>query len=431
MPDLAEARQTGDYVVSNVAGVVNDSPSAIQDQATVVSEKPGYSESFVNSIGINTDFAYPNTVYGSRFSTVVSLLDHLGIKHIRDAIDTGYIAKIAQLAGYGIHEDVVSSINEKPSTIIDYVAALPKGTVDAVEGLNEWNLSGDPHWTTDVYNYQKSLYAHLKASPVTAHIPVLAPAFDTFEAAVVDWPKDAYENICDYGNTHDYFGSYNPGKTGSGGPHPSFGLYGSIPYWMATASYDSGSKPIVSTETGYNDGDTYPPNRGSVSDSVKARYTMRTLLLSWNYGIQRTYLYQLIDVLGQNFGLLTGTLKAKPVYFALENLITDLESSSAEPALTPLTYSLTVPSGALTIRHTLLQSSATTYHLFLWDEVAAEDPVVPSQVVTVTFSKHYNSVSLYRWNDQGSISIETVPLSSKNSVTFKATDRVSELRFNV
>jgi hypothetical protein len=427
-PGLANLRHAS---LSSVLGAASAKNTLVSSITTTYTETPAFSEAFVNSIGINTDFAYWDTIYGTQFPAVASLLVHLGVKHIRDATDTNEVSDIADIARYGVHEDVVASASATPASVISYIAALPKGTVDAVEGLNEWDLSGDPNWAADDYSYQSALYTALKASPITSGIPVLAPSFSTYQAAVAAWPHAAYEDIADYGNTHDYFGANYPGRVGTGGPYAGYGMYGTLPFWLALAAYDVGPKPIVSTETGYTDGDTYPPNSGAVSDSIKARYTMRTLLLSWNQGVQRTYLYQLVDVLGQNFGLVTGGLKVKPAYTAVQNLITDLDSSVPAPVPTPVTYSLTVANGATTIAHTLLQRSASSYHLFVWDEVAAQDPLVPSAEVTITFTKRYSAIYFYRWNDDGSVTAQFLPTSAQNSVTFKATDRVSEIRMYV
>jgi hypothetical protein len=428
---LADSLDMNEVAVLGSTRAQPVSAAMIAGKTTIYSETPAFSENFVNSIGINTDFAYTGTVYGTQFSTIAALLNKLGIKHIRDGIDVNQLPEVKKLARLGIHEDVVSTLTAAPASIISYVGALPTGTVDAVEGLNEWNLSGDPNWAADAFAYQTSLYDALKASPTTAKIPVFAPSFNTYQAAVTAWPQGAYENIADFGNTHDYFGANYPGLVGPSGAYPGFGMYGTLPFWLALAAYDVGPNPLVSTETGYNDGDTYPANSGSVTDSVKARYTMRTLLLSWNYGVERTYLYQLVDVLGQNFGVVTGSLKIKPVYTALANLITDLASSLPAPIPSPLTYSLTVANGVTTIAHTLLQGSASSYHLFVWDEVAAEDPIVPSADVTLTLNKRYSAVRLFRWNDDGSVSSTNLSISAKNSVSFKATDRVAEIRIDV
>jgi hypothetical protein len=375
------------------------------------SETPRAADAFVDSVGVNTHFDYAGGPYDVSYPTVSALLHGLGIRHIRDTMALSawqpYFTRLSQLQTYGIHGDMITGMNEPISQLAAFVAAVP-GVVESVEAPNEYDRSSDPNWAADLAVYQQTLYAGVKSTPGLSSLPVIGPSLASFNYAVIG-NLSAY---ADDGNLHDYFGSGNPGQTGTG--------YGSIPYWLVNEQPMSGSKPIMTTETGYQDVASQPD---AVTPSVKVRYTMRTLLEQWNANIARTYLYELVDESGQNYGIIDSTITPKPTYTALQNMLSDLIDPGAI-SLTPLGYSL---SADPSVHRTLLQKRDGTYRLFLWVDLTAEDPTVPTQSVTLTFPSHLTSITQSVWQDSGTVT-STKLTQVSNAVTFAVSDRLTEIK---
>jgi hypothetical protein len=374
-------------------------------------EAPRAADTFVDSVGVNTHLCTPGSLYDGSYTTVSGLLKKLGIRHIRDTMTFNawqpYYTRLSQLASYGIHGDMVTNINEPISQLAAFVAAAP-GVVELVEAPAEYDRSKDANWAADLASYQRTLYAGVKNTPSLASLGVLGPALASFNYSVIG----NISGSVDYGNLHDYFGNTNPGQTGTG--------YGSIPYWIVNEQPLSGSKPIITTETGYQDVASQPD---AVTPAVKVRYSMRTLLEQFNARIVRTYFYEFLDELGQNYGFIDSTLAPKPAYTALAIMLNDL-NDPGPISLTPLSYALTADPS---VHHTLLQKRDGTYRLFLWVDVTAQDSSVPTQSVTLTFPSNLASISQTAWRDDGTVATTNLT-QSNNAVTFTISDRVSEIK---
>jgi hypothetical protein len=398
-----------------------------QSQATsgpttvALTETPRSSYSFVDSVGIVTHFSYSNTPYVTQFPTVANLLEQVKIRHIRDAaIDATafkpFYGELTQLGAYGIHVEGVSQMNEDLSHVSEFVTSLP-GIVEAVEAPNEWNLSGDPNWVADIQASTKALYTAMKSSPSTAFVPVIGPSLTSYQAYQAVGDLSQYS---DFGNMHNYFGTDYPGNPG-GTPFPC-GKYGSIPFFIGETAMVSGTHPVMTTETGYDE----PPTASApVTPAVKVKYSMRTVLDQFNANVARTMFYELVDEGNQNFGFVDANLNPKPVYTGFKNLLNKLDDSPNAFALTPLSYSLTADS---TVRHTLLEKSDHSYRLMLWMETKDTAPTQQSQTITIKSATKFSSVAQYAYNDDGTFT--TVPLvqAADGSITLTISDRVTELK---
>ena len=95
-------------------------------------------------------------------------------------------------------------------------------------------------------------------------------------------------SLINFGNTHDYFATFNPETPPYGGSFYNCGGYGSMQFDMCLAQMVAVNEPVVSTETGYASG-------VGLSDAIIGRYELRILFESFRLGIVRTFLYELID----------------------------------------------------------------------------------------------------------------------------------------
>lgn len=382
---------------------------------------PKWADAFVNSIGVNTHFAYGGTAYTSGYSTLSADLVAMHIRHIRDDVGiegSPYNSQLASLAASGVHVDYIADYGEPVSSIVSAIAAL-KPAVEYVEYPNEWDANGGSNWQSTEESYGATLYAGKSQFGV----PVIGPSFAS-ATSVLDFAAGTFRNMADTGNIHDYMSTYNPENTGYGGTFPPCaGSYGTIQFWMS-CSQNAEPSVTYSTETGYQDNDTYSGVSGALSDAVKARYTMRLLLAQFNAGIPLTYLYELVDESGMNYGLISGSLVQKPVFFGIQGLTTNLADPGSAPTLTPLAYTM---SGASSIDHTLLEKRTGEYHLLLWEPVAATSGT-PSQTVNLTFATKPTSITQNVWQDSGKV--VSTSLTPSTSISLSVTDRVTDIVLN-
>jgi hypothetical protein len=385
-------------------GAVNDlaiyptvlAPATIENHyltghiAPTLIEQPGNSDAFVNSIGVVTHLRTTGGPYTNSFPAFASLLEASGIRHIGDSLiatPAFYPQELQQLAAAGIHVSLITDFGQTAQTI---AATIPvfSGAIEAIEGVNEPDLSGDPNWVTDTRTFQQMLWNTVKNNPATSSLTVLGPSLTSVASDVSVGNLSAY---LDAGSMHDYFDGYNPGTPGWGSL-TTFGVYGSLAYNRAICAIVSGAKPLISTENGYGNS---PTDSGGVDNATLAKYAPRLYLEHYLSGTLRTTMYEFYDEPGNgnfdDFGLVQQNNAPKTSYYALKSLIAALADPGAIFTTTPLHYVL--GGNVNNLAHLLLQKRDGSYELLVWLEVQSYNPntktdiSVPAQ--TVTFAPGY------------------------------------------
>ena len=328
---------------------------------------------FRDSVGVGTHPSYYDTPYG-QWNRVVARLRELGVHHIRGSFfasgNAGWNARQAEnfrtAFAAGIRVNVVLDLRCSPSGRIDpclsgMKAELPRGSVESVEWPNEHDLFGGPGWKPVLQSWGRSLYRRVKADPVLRSLRVVGPSLVAPAAPTVLGDQSAY---LDAGNLHPY----------TGGPSPNPRHISAEQRRMRPVS---GHKPLVATEAGFHTSPfetngSHPPT----DEPTAAAYTLRTYLEHFADGIDRTYLYELLDERvapldsGSNFGLLHADFSPKPAFTQLKRLL-DMTGSSAPPSLRPL--ALTIGGDTRDVRSLLLQQGARRYALVLWRTASVWD----------------------------------------------------------
>jgi hypothetical protein len=322
-------------------------------------------DAFVESIGVNVHLGYGGTPYTESLPTLEQRLGELGVHHVRTGflpgsatIDKG----VEELGALGIGSTLIMGVPTEPSgalpQMLGDIEALPAGSVDAVEGPNEWSTSGHTNWKAELVAYQERLFREVNERSALAALPVLGPS-------IVGGGQAALGNISAYlddGNIHSYPEGDVPENK--------------LSYYLKQAALNSGTKPIEATETGYTNATAWTPSgpgeNKPISEAAAAVYLPRLYLEYWSHGITRTFDYELVDEYENaalderedHFGLLRHDLTLKPAASALANLTAILADPG--PAVAPGSLEYTLAGGEAKVRSVLMEKNDGTFYLALW-----------------------------------------------------------------
>ena len=271
------------------------------------------------------------------------------------------------------------------------IKSLAGGSLESLEGPNEYDVSGARNWARELRAYQRDLYRSTKGNGSTAKLPVLAPALAHARNASALGNLSPY---LDYGNMHPY----------PGGRAPTNDLDG---YNISNTRKVSRNKPLRPTETGYHTAARWNGPHPGVSERAMGHYMPRLFLEYFNRGISRTYSYELIDLKPdprgldreKNFGLLRNNGTEKPAYRSMKNLISVLEDPGRNFRPGSLDYSLT--GNTRNVHRTLLQKRDGRFYFILWQEVSSynlsteRDIPVSGRNVTLTLNKPVGGAATY------------------------------------
>lgn len=367
-----------------------------------VPEKARPADDFVDSIGVNTHLYYDSSVYHQKYSSLIKpKLLQLGVRHIRDGATrnlNGYMDRLKELQTLGIRSTLICDPRDiTPQAAVSLTKELGTDVVEAVQGTNEYNLSGDRNWVNNLRNYQQQLYKAINEDSVTKNVQVYGPSLTEGSAYNAIGDLSAY---VDYGTMNNYYSGRNPGTNGWGSDN-----YGSLEWNVRTAKKASVSKQIITTETGYHSVVSTNDGHRGVPEDVSGKYAPRLLLEQFNYGIPRTFIYELINVyydpnsLYKNFGLLRNDGTEKPAFVAVKNLIGLLKDPGSTFATGSLDYFL--GGNTANIHHTLLQKRDGRFYLILWQEVSGfnvdtkQAINVSSQKVSLTLNTAIAKATIY------------------------------------
>jgi hypothetical protein len=320
--------------------------------------------SFVESIGVNTHFYYSDTPYVENFETVKSRLAELGVSHIRENIapssNPGQVQRLKELAALGIKSDLILGVPTNGTAKLEEMLSTVKnqlsGTVEAVEGPNEFDAGGTANWEAMLREYQQRLYTSVKSNPALSSLTVVGPSVVT---AADEESLGGISQMLDVGSMHTYATDFVPEKL--------------VPECLQRAQLNAGTvKPSWATEAGYNTAMNYSGSLPPVSEAAQAAYMPRLLLENYRVGFARTYMYELLDEAPDpsgtdreaHWGLLRNDLTPKPAFTAVKNLISILKDPGPEFSSTPLALNVTGNTNEL--HQVLLQKRDGTYYVALW-----------------------------------------------------------------
>jgi hypothetical protein len=397
---LNEKNSTKSHLLKSTSLIVLSFAGLAFTSGRALSEEARSTESFIDSLGVAVHLSYTDTSYGQYSTIIKPRLKELGIRHIRDGVtlkDSITQDKFNDLAKIGIKSTLVMDprdLSEASEAVS--IAKSVANSVEAIEGPNELDMYPNVTYKGNAFpqgvrQFQEELYQAIKADSKTAHLPVIGPS-------ITQWDKNDIAKLgglrCDKNNLHLYFSPWIPEQ------------YPIDEYFIPAVKPICGSnKPSIATEMGYHN--DFRSNTAGVPESISAKYLPRFLLKNFNRGIERSYLYQLIDEKQTpEFGLLRSDGTPKPAFTTLKNLISIVNSSTTGTLTTKkslhkkrtlhnneyvrsnrkqrgpqrnLTFIRKLTSqnslgfqlmgNMSSIEHTLLQEAPNVYYLILWQAV--------------------------------------------------------------
>jgi len=340
--------------------------------------RPLAADDLVDSAGINVHLHYQDTSY-ARFDDVVRpRLQELGIRHLRDAAYTTpgaepesfFFDRVRALVSDG--RDFQFTVYADPDGTTDFtrlggiVEASDDGVL-AFEGLNEPDLADNPAWPEVTRAVQEDLEGAVSSLGPGAPQVVL-PSVVTLEAAAALGDVAGFGDVA---NLHSYYAGRQPETAGFDASG-----YGSLPWYRRSISDVTGpGLPVVSTETGYY---TAPAGEFWVPSEAKATYLPRLLVYHFVNGVDRTYLYELLDPFDDpddpqdDFGLVEYDGTPKPAFYAVRDLLALLADPGPEFVPTRLRLDVRAPED---IGQVVLQKRDGRTYLVLWNTGPVWDPI--------------------------------------------------------
>jgi hypothetical protein len=335
---------------------------------------------FHDSVGIATHPTYKDTPYGI-WNQVVAKFAELGVTHMRSAIyasndpawNAGHYADLTAIANAGVRLQLVIPHDCSPdrdiARCLDAVKTkIPFGSVEFLEWPDERDRSGGTDWVSGLVSWGRSLYTHAKADPALQRLPVVGPSLVRNESAAILGDQSAH---LDWGSIQPY--------TGALSPNPAH-IFAEVARTRAV----SGGKPVMAAEIGFHNAlQASSPEQPAADEATAAVYTVRALLEHYADGIQRSYVYELVDESvdptssGQNYGLLRTDFSPKPAFTALKNLLR-MVGTAAPSRVTPLQYR--VSGNTSDLRELVLQQDDRTYLLVLWRTASVWDRVAKQRL---------------------------------------------------
>jgi len=350
---------------------------ALVPASSAASLTPKSAAGFRDSVGVNTHIAYYDTAYGD-WSKIVQRLDELGIDHLRDSAyanpapewhdwNVRYDQAVELAAAHGKRFDfLMGSPGFSGGSLEDLAQAVAgplRPAAEAIEAPNEFDNSGVADWPTELRSYVQALHDRAKGDPALSPLPLIGPSFARGDSPA---KMGSVADAVDLGNLHPYTGGLAPTQD-----HTS--------HELASAALVSGNHPTMATEAGFHNALSATSGQPPVPEDVAAIYTLRALLEHYDAGIQRTYLYELIDEkpnpaaddAEQHFGLLRNDYSLKPAAIALQNLLSVIGRPGPVDQSHPV--DVTVAGDTSGVRQLLLQDGAGHYRLVLWQSASLWD----------------------------------------------------------
>ncbi len=366
-------------------GATFESSSARQS-ATIGGRLPAkQAEALASAFGVVTHLHFGGSVYGQT-QRVVDTVAQLGVRHVRNRLATipPVLDGFREMAANGTRiEGVCGAFGDPQSMrqILDSVVKAypdPVAVFSALEGINEPNNDGVP-WVAETRSKTMDLFAERRRHGLEA-IQIVGPSLARVTGGGVEGGTTQGQSLSlgdlspwiDRGNIHVYPRARPPSTD--------------LDMFIAWQRAVCANKPIYTTEGGFFTASNYHGGSNPTSEDAVRQYVPREIMENWIRGIERFFLYELLDdpdpskaQRESNFGMLsvngigkTAAWTPKPHYYAMKNFLEILGDPGPEHAVTDLYC--TLDGGGAELRTSVVQKRDGTHYLCVWRDVAVYDP---------------------------------------------------------
>lgn len=338
---------------------------------------------FLDTVGVNIHAYYDDTAYrdGGR---LVDLVTDLGVRHVRDGLGSGradQVDVLNALAARGVRSNLIVG-GESPTApgtpdpaAATQLAGVLSGAVASLEAPNEFDCSGRPDWAIRLRTYVQGLAAMAAALGKPLYGPSFCRTGSDAEYGTIGPSSEVL-------NMHAY----------PMGQAPELAIEASLPLGRAAA----GAHRAVVTESGYHNALHATSGQRPVTEADAAVLLPRLLLDNARVGVERTYLYELMDEKPdpglvdpeQHFGLVRQDGSVKPGYTAVRNLLRSISRGAPHlvpaPLMPPAPLRYRVQGGGAALRQVLIADPSGRGHtLALWLADPRPEASDPRQAATV------------------------------------------------
>lgn len=334
--------------------------------------------SFLNTLGVNTHLDFTFLKVYDNLPLVERSIKYLGLTNLRDSgqgpVCATTWAQVAHATGAKFDDFMGEGSPYGMYFDLGCVAGFARqGILNYVEGGNEEDDAyavGLGNTLPITAKFQQAVYA-------TAHalgLPAINMSFGAGWTPVNDWHGD-YDKVgnlsayADYANAHTY-------------PQPNATADSTIQQLNSDAKLAAASRPVITTEFGYNTSVTNPV--------TAAKGTLDAAFDATKDGDVKLYYYALFDDTSGDFGLMNSNGTPKPAGLALHNLTSLLRAQNpGHVTFSPGSLSYTLSGTTSNDHELLLQKPDGSYWLAVWDESD------PAHQVTLTLGSRAQQMSLY------------------------------------
>lgn len=370
---------------------------------------------FVDSVGINIHPSWRRTIWQT--GDWQSALIELGVGNVRGLVGSGpggseTLGRLQRLFANGIKLCAPIAPHSASFDLrsiganIDFLAkTIGARSLCGIESANEYNSPPRPRdWAIQLRHFQAWLHETVRAKASLAAVPVVGPSL--WRAVTDDvFALGDLEPYVDKACMHYYTGGRRPTLTGKPPTTvrgPSNGEY-SLEDAMRQAKTQAPSERIFATEFGYAiAAGKLAPSPFFITEAAAANYLVRGLMDLFAAGVEKTFIYSLVDDVHRDppryHGLLDGSLKPRKTFFAIRNFLHLLRDTDSAFTPDPLDVRLTkTPS----LKSTLFQKSDRSYLLALYrdvdsyDRARKVDTIVAPATVTLRLPRPASRIDIF------------------------------------
>jgi hypothetical protein len=344
---------------------------------------------FYRSVGICTHPNWRDTLWGR--TNWESAFLGTGVRNLRGKIGSGPTGKaaLADLQSiFAAGAKICVTIAENDGTefdlratkaSLDFLAdAVGPENICGIESANEYNSPKrrPADWARKLRGFQAWLHETVRSNAAFDSVPLIAPSIWGRLTSDYRALGNLLPNV-DRGCIHFYTGGRRPSQVGVSSYRAEAGSVtdSSLQVALADARTLAPGRPLWMTEFGYSMTGPGADTRGDVPERVAAKYLLRGLFDIFAQGVEKTFIYSLLDDVDERppryHGLMDGALVPRQSYHSLRNLMSLFRDESLPRGAVPPGYRLS--GGTPRLKQHVFQKNDGDLLIIMYQDVDSYD----------------------------------------------------------